>query len=103
MAEFPTKQSGRGCGLLKGWFQDTLLLYHGKIAMLHLDGDLYDSRWPLATLYDKVSSGGIIMFDEDLDSRWSGATKAIDEFFVDKLEKVQPHERCHWKYFVQKR
>ncbi len=89
--------------LVKGWFQDTLPQYQGTIALLHLDCDLYESyQLALETLYDKVASGGIIMFDEYQDRRWPGATKAIDEFFADKPEKPRPHEKCTWKYYVCK-
>ena len=42
------------------------------------------------------------MFDEYHDGRWPGATKAIDEFFVDKPENIVPHAKCHWKYYVEK-
>ncbi len=67
--------------LVKGWFDQTLPAYHGHIALLHLDGDLYESyKVPLETLYDKVQPGGIIMFDEYRDKRWPGVSKAIDEF-----------------------
>ncbi len=89
--------------LVKGFFATTLLSYEGKIALLHLDCDLYESyKISLATLYDKVVRGGIIMFDEYADPRWPGASKAIDEFFADKPESVIPHEKCTWKYYVQK-
>ena len=89
--------------LIKGWFNDTLPSYHGQIALLHLDCDLYDSyKLALETLYDKVAPGGIIMFDEYDDPRWPGATKAIDAFFADKTEKPQAHAKCNWKYFVIK-
>jgi hypothetical protein len=89
--------------LIKGWFQHTLPKYDSTIALLHLDCDLYESyKIALETLYDKVAPGGIIMFDEYRDQRWPGATKAIDEFFADKPERVQAHEKCHWKYFVHK-
>jgi len=89
--------------LVKGWFQDTLPKYEGRIALLHLDCDLYESyKICLETLYDKVEPGGIIMFDEYADKRWPGAAKAIDEFFADKPERVGAHPKCDWKYFVQK-
>ena len=89
--------------LVKGFFDTTLSSYEGKIALLHLDCDLYESyKISLATLYDKVVRGGIIMFDEYADPRWPGASKAIDEFFADKPESVIPHEKCTWKYYVQK-
>jgi predicted O-methyltransferase YrrM len=89
--------------LVKGWFEDTLPQYRGTIALLHLDCDLYESyKIALETLYPKVAPGGIVMFDEYGDQRWPGATKAIDEFFAGKAEKPCPHEKCSWKYYVQK-
>jgi hypothetical protein len=90
--------------LVRGFFNETLHTYRGDIALLHLDCDLYDSyKIALETLYDKVRPGGVIMFDEYGDVRWAGAKKAIDEFFADRPERVQPHDRCDWKYFVVKR
>ena len=89
--------------LIKGFFTSTLPHYEGNIALLHLDGDLYESyKTSLEMLYDKVVPGGIIMFDEYLDERWPGATKAIDEFFRDKPEIITPHVKCTWKYHVIK-
>jgi O-methyltransferase len=89
--------------LTKGMFKDTLPHYEGRIALLHLDCDLYESyRTALETLYAKVSPGGIIMFDEYGDQRWPGAKKAIDEFFADKQEKPIPHRKCSWKYYLKK-
>jgi hypothetical protein len=89
--------------LVKGFFDKTLSSYEGRIALLHLDADLYESyKVPLATLYDKVEKGGIIMFDEYADPRFLGARKAIDEFFADKPEVVVPHTKCTWKYYAVK-
>jgi hypothetical protein len=89
--------------LVKGWFDETLHLYQGSIALLHLDCDLYESyKLALDTLYDKVQPGGVIMFDEYADSRWPGARKAIDEFFAQKPEGIQAHAKCDWKYHVTK-
>jgi hypothetical protein len=89
--------------LVKGWFDKTLRQYDGRIALLHLDCDLYESyKLSLETLYDKVQPGGVIMFDEYGDSRWPGASKAIDEFFSDKPETIRPHPKCTWKFHVVK-
>ena len=89
--------------LFKGLFDQTLPLYQGKIALLHLDCDLYESYMvALKNLYAKVVPGGIIMFDEYDDARWPGARKAIDEFFADKPEKPMPHSKCAWKYYLVK-
>lgn len=90
--------------LVKGFFDETLPRYQGKIALLHLDCDLCDSyKVALANLHGKVVPGGVIMFDEYDDPRWTGAKLAIDEFFVDKPEKPLPHAKCTWKYYVEKR
>jgi hypothetical protein len=90
--------------LVKGWFSETVSQYEGRIAILHLDCDLYDSyKTCLDALYDKVAPNGIIMFDEYADERWPGARKAIDEFFSDKPEVIQAHEKCDWKYYAVKK
>ena len=51
---------------LKGWFKDTLPnATVEKIALLRLDGDLYESTMDiLNNLYDKVVSGGYIIVDD---------------------------------------
>lgn len=99
----PEEKIARQVRLVKGFFHDTLPKYEGRIALLHLDCDLYESyKLALAHLYPKVAKGGVIMFDEYDDVRWAGARSAIDEFFSDKPEKPEPHARCTWKYFVVK-
>lgn len=51
---------------LKGWFKDTLHVAPiGPLAVLRLDGDLYESTMDaLVALYDKVSPGGFIIIDD---------------------------------------
>ncbi|HTR58995.1 MAG TPA: TylF/MycF/NovP-related O-methyltransferase [Casimicrobiaceae bacterium] len=51
---------------LKGWFRDTLPKAPiDRLAILRLDGDLYESTiQPLVALYDKVSEGGFIIVDD---------------------------------------
>ncbi|MEK3886283.1 TylF/MycF family methyltransferase [Bacillus sp. FSL K6-3431] len=51
---------------LKGWFKDTLPNAPiEKLAILRLDGDLYESTMDsLTNLYDKVSQGGFIIIDD---------------------------------------
>jgi hypothetical protein len=89
--------------LIKGLFSETLPRYQGRIALLHLDCDLYESYTiALETLYSKVVPGGLMMFDEYADRRWPGAKKAIDEFFAGKPERVVAHHKCSWKYYAQK-
>ena len=79
--------------LVKGLFDETLPVTDvKKIAVLHIDGDWYGSvKSCLVHLYDKVSVGGVIQFDDY--GYWAGARKAVDEFFagrsvVPKLERL---------------
>jgi O-methyltransferase len=68
--------------LVKGLFQDTLpTCAVTSIAVLHIDGDWYDSvKCCLEHLYDRVSPGGVIQFDDY--GHWAGARKAVDEFIA---------------------
>jgi O-methyltransferase len=68
--------------LTKGLFQDTLpRSIVGPIAVLHLDGDWYEStRCCLDNLYDRVVPGGVIQIDDY--GYWAGAKKATDEFLT---------------------
>jgi hypothetical protein len=70
---------------VKGLFQDTLPgLAVPPIALLHLDGDWYDSTMTCLThLWRHVSPGGIVQFDDY--GRWQGCRKAVDEFFQGQL------------------
>lgn len=51
---------------LKGWFRDTLPSAPvGQLAVLRLDGDLYESTLdPLRHLFDKVAPGGWVIVDD---------------------------------------
>ena len=65
---------------VKGWFKDSLPNAPiGELALLRLDGDLYEStRDALAALYDKVVPGGFILVDDYGD--FPPCRKAIEEF-----------------------
>ena len=66
-------------GFLKGWFRQTLP--HApiaKLAVLRLDGDMYESTMvALESLYPKVSVGGYVIVD---DYSISSCAKAIHDF-----------------------
>jgi len=51
---------------LKGWFKDTLPNAPIKnLSLLRLDGDMYESTMDgLESLYDKLSPGGFLIFDD---------------------------------------
>lgn len=65
---------------LKGWFKDTLANAPiERIAVLRLDGDLYESTMDtLVPLYSKMSPGGYVIVDDYY--CWPGCRKAVDEF-----------------------
>ena len=68
--------------MVKGWFQDTLPPAKktiGKIAVLRLDGDWYEStKCCLDNLYDNVSSGGFVIIDDY--ATCYGSERAVTEF-----------------------
>ena len=61
-----------------------------RLHVLHLDVDFFASyKSALEFLYPHVSKGGIVAFDEyGSATLWIGATRAIDEFFADRPERV---------------
>jgi hypothetical protein len=65
---------------LEGWFKDTLPAAPIKtIAVLRLDGDLYESTMDsLNNLFHKTSPGGFVIIDDYF--TWPPCKKAVDEF-----------------------
>ncbi len=56
-----------------------------RFSLIHFDCDLYKpTKVALEYFWDRVSRGGIILFDEYSISDWAGETKAVDEFFTNK-------------------
>ena len=87
--------------LVRGFFDQTVPEYKGRIALLHLDCDLYDSyKVCLEHLFAKMVPGGVILFDEYENSSFPGAKKAVDEFFAPKEEAIARHD-CG-KYYAVK-
>jgi len=74
-----------------GYFEDTVpqVVARGRrFCFIHLDCDIYESyRTCLASLYDALVPGGIMLFDEYACPVWPGATRAVDEFFEGKRER----------------
>ncbi len=65
---------------LKGWFCDTLPNAPiEKLALLRMDGDLYEStNDALHSMYHRVVPGGFVVVDDY--STWTGCRQAITEF-----------------------
>tara|TARA_B110000495_G_C23025589_1_gene609403 strand:- start:437 stop:1132 length:696 start_codon:yes stop_codon:yes gene_type:complete len=82
--------------LTKGFFNESLLNHPDKpIAILHVDGDLYEShKSVLEILFHRVNKGGIIIFDDimsvqDEGDPFPGSKKAVKEFFKEKYDSLQ--------------
>jgi O-methyltransferase len=71
---------------VKGLFQETLPITKqeiGAIALLHLDGDWYDStRAILENLYDQTNKGAYMQIDDY--GHWDGCRKAVQEFELER-------------------
>ena len=65
---------------LKGWFKDTLPKAPiEKLAVMRLDGDMYESTMDgLANLYPKLSVGGYVIIDDY--GYWEACRKAVHDF-----------------------
>jgi hypothetical protein len=79
---------------VKGYFQETLPESKrriGKIALLHMDGDWYEStKAILDNLYDSVVDQGFIQVDDY--GHWAGCRKAVDEFQNKENVKFDIHK-----------
>ena len=55
-----------------------------------MDCDAYTSHLDcLNYVYHRMSKDGCMVFDDYDKKRWPGATKAVDEFLLDKPEKIK--------------
>jgi O-methyltransferase len=65
---------------LAGWFADTLPAAPlEQLAVLRLDGDMYESTWDaLSALYPKLSVGGYVILDDY--GFWEPCRRAADDF-----------------------
>lgn len=63
---------------VKGWFKDTMPGLDIPVAVLRMDGDLYESTMDvLVNMYDRVSPGGFVIVD---DYQLPSCRLAVDEF-----------------------
>jgi hypothetical protein len=92
--------------LVPGLFSETLPNYQGRIALLHVDVDLYQSYLDcLTNLWPRVEVGGIVAFDEyGEDDAWPGARRAVDEFFASHSADATDlrHDEISGKWWLMK-
>ncbi len=69
---------------LAGWFKDTLPTAPiDRLAVLRIDGDMYQSTWEgLTELYPKLSDGGYVVVDDY--GGLAGARAAVDEYRAER-------------------
>lgn len=77
---------------LKGWFKDTLPVAPiDKLAILRLDGDMYESTMDaLVNLYPKLSVGGFCIIDDY--GAWPECKKAVEDYISQQGIKVEKRE-----------
>lgn len=92
------------CGPFNETLPKLLLNEDLRFSFVHLDVDLYESyKFCLDLLYDRVSPGGLVVFDDYESRRWPGAKRAIDEFFAERVAKPERSSiRVRSAWYVQK-
>jgi hypothetical protein len=74
-----------------GRFPDslTVAITPSKIALAHIDCDLYEPmKAGLEVFYPLMAPGGIFILHDYSSGWWEGAKRAIDEFLADKPERL---------------
>lgn len=85
--------------LVKGNILDTLPQYfkenpHTKVAVLHVDTDVYGPAIvALEEIWDRMVKGGVIIFDDY--GTFPGETKAVDDFFRGKNVEIKKLTTSH--------
>ena len=60
-------------------------------SIVHIDCDLYQPFYAsLVYFYPRLARGGFLIMHDYSGLAWQGVEKAVDEFFVDKPEKIVP-------------
>jgi hypothetical protein len=73
-----------------GWIPDRFdEVANTTFCFVHVDVDLYEpTRDSVSFFYERMSPGGVLVFDDYGFSNCPGATRAVDEFMSDKREPV---------------
>lgn len=82
---------GVNAELVPGFFSETLSKVTDRtFCFIHLDVDIYSSYIEcFEALWDRLTPGGVMVFDECDAQAWPGATRAIREFFGPRPVEVQ--------------
>ncbi len=92
---------------VQGFFQDTLaplVAEAGQVAMAFIDCNLEESTAFCAeTVWSRIPSGGIVVFDDYADPAWAGVARAVDAFFLEHQYEIADHGIMRRMYYVKKR
>ncbi len=74
--------------LLEGHFSDSFCKIQKEIfSLVYIDADLYKSTVECCDFfYSRLSKGGIMLFDDYISPNAVGVKKAVDDFFLSKVE-----------------
>ena len=80
----------RDCRLYKGWIPERFHEITDKtFSFVHLDVDLYEpTKASVEFFYPRLNPGGILVCDDYGFTTCPGATRAVDEYLLDKPEKM---------------
>lgn len=87
--------------LVKGDITKTLNQYleknpHTRIALLHIDTDVYEpAKFGLEKLFDRIVGGGVVIFDDY--ATVEGETLAIEEYFSNRGYAIKKFPFSHSK------
>jgi len=89
--------------LIKGWFSESLPKFNppDSIAILHLDGDWYESTMDCLThLYPRVAVNGLIIIDDYY--AWDGCTRAVHDYLSKNNLALRLHETTGGICYIKK-
>ncbi|MGI0117386.1 TylF/MycF/NovP-related O-methyltransferase [Zooshikella sp. RANM57] len=76
--------------IFKSWIPDKFYsLEKETFSFVHIDVDLYQPTYDsIDFFYSRLNKGGVLVCDDYGISKCPGATKAIDDYLADKIEKM---------------
>jgi hypothetical protein len=88
---------------VKGYFKDTLPSLNGPFCFAFIDCDLRESMVYCAdTLWPRLASGAIMVFDDYVHAAFGGARLAVDDFVTRHSAEISSHGLLHRLYTVRK-
>ena len=91
---------------IKGFFSESLNSIDNstKYCFAHVDCDAYSSHLDcLNYVYQRMTKGGCIVFDDYDKKTWPGAKKAVNEFLLNKPEQIKlSHNKDNPAWYIIK-